>query len=168
MQLETWALGVLVSSYCCSSYRVAEPFSSIAMKCVLTVFIKNNDSACLLLFWFGFFFNRCSYTLFNLDIMAWGQYCFQEMSLQVFLPACIIEWFKGNWWFCFRNGCGKMWRSLMFSLSYNLLICCPFASFCFNSHSSYLPIYIYLFLLGFQNLWSKYFQINSQWSSILW
>ena len=28
MQLNTWALGVLVSSYCCSSYRVAEPFRS--------------------------------------------------------------------------------------------------------------------------------------------
>jgi hypothetical protein len=26
MQLGTWALGVLVSSYCCSSYRVADPF----------------------------------------------------------------------------------------------------------------------------------------------
>jgi hypothetical protein len=29
MQLETWALGVLVSSYCCSSYRVSDPFSSL-------------------------------------------------------------------------------------------------------------------------------------------
>jgi hypothetical protein len=29
MQLETWALGVLVSSYCCSSYRDADPFSSL-------------------------------------------------------------------------------------------------------------------------------------------
>ena len=29
MQLETWALGVLVSSYCCSTYRVADPFSSL-------------------------------------------------------------------------------------------------------------------------------------------
>jgi hypothetical protein len=29
MQLEIGALGVLVSSYCCSSYRVAEPFSSL-------------------------------------------------------------------------------------------------------------------------------------------
>jgi hypothetical protein len=29
MQLETWALGALVSSYCCSSYRVADPFSSL-------------------------------------------------------------------------------------------------------------------------------------------
>ena len=29
IQLETWALGVLVSSYCCSSYRVADPFSSL-------------------------------------------------------------------------------------------------------------------------------------------
>ena len=29
MQLETQALGVLVSSYCCSSYRVADPFSSL-------------------------------------------------------------------------------------------------------------------------------------------
>jgi hypothetical protein len=28
MQLETRALGVLVSSYCCSTYRVADPFSS--------------------------------------------------------------------------------------------------------------------------------------------
>ena len=28
MQLETWAVGVLVSSYCCSTYRVADPFSS--------------------------------------------------------------------------------------------------------------------------------------------
>jgi hypothetical protein len=27
MQLETRALGVLISSYCCSSYRVADPFS---------------------------------------------------------------------------------------------------------------------------------------------
>jgi hypothetical protein len=25
MQLKTWALSVLVSSYCCSSYRVADP-----------------------------------------------------------------------------------------------------------------------------------------------
>jgi hypothetical protein len=30
MQLETWALGVLVSSYCCSTYRVADPFSSLS------------------------------------------------------------------------------------------------------------------------------------------
>ena len=30
MQLETRALGVLVSSYCCSTYRVADPFSSLA------------------------------------------------------------------------------------------------------------------------------------------
>ena len=29
MQLETRALGVLVSSYCCSCYRVAEPFNSL-------------------------------------------------------------------------------------------------------------------------------------------
>jgi hypothetical protein len=29
MQLEIWALGVLVSSYCCSTYRVADPFSSV-------------------------------------------------------------------------------------------------------------------------------------------
>jgi hypothetical protein len=29
MQIETQALGVLVSSYCCSSYRVADPFSSL-------------------------------------------------------------------------------------------------------------------------------------------
>jgi hypothetical protein len=28
MQLETGALGVLVSSYCCSTYRVADPFNS--------------------------------------------------------------------------------------------------------------------------------------------
>ena len=30
MQLETRALGVLVSSYCCSIYRVADPFSSLS------------------------------------------------------------------------------------------------------------------------------------------
>ena len=29
MQLKTWALGVLVSSYYCSTYRVADPFSSL-------------------------------------------------------------------------------------------------------------------------------------------
>ena len=29
MQLETWGLGVLVSSYCCSTYRIADPFSSL-------------------------------------------------------------------------------------------------------------------------------------------
>jgi hypothetical protein len=29
MQLETGAPGVLVSSYCCSTYRVADPFSSL-------------------------------------------------------------------------------------------------------------------------------------------
>jgi hypothetical protein len=29
MQLETRALGVIVSSYCCSTYRVADPFSSL-------------------------------------------------------------------------------------------------------------------------------------------
>jgi hypothetical protein len=29
MQLETRALGVLVSSYCCSTYRVADPFRSL-------------------------------------------------------------------------------------------------------------------------------------------
>jgi hypothetical protein len=29
MQLETQALGVLVSSYCCSTYRVADPFNSL-------------------------------------------------------------------------------------------------------------------------------------------
>jgi hypothetical protein len=29
MQLETHALGVLVSSYCCSSYNAADPFSSL-------------------------------------------------------------------------------------------------------------------------------------------
>jgi hypothetical protein len=29
MQLETRALGVLISSYCCSTYRVADPFSSL-------------------------------------------------------------------------------------------------------------------------------------------
>jgi hypothetical protein len=31
MQLETKALGVLVSSYCCSTYRVADPFSSLSI-----------------------------------------------------------------------------------------------------------------------------------------
>jgi hypothetical protein len=30
MQLETRALGVLVGSYCCSTYRVADPFSSLS------------------------------------------------------------------------------------------------------------------------------------------
>jgi hypothetical protein len=29
MQLETRAPGVLVSSYCCSTYRVVDPFSSL-------------------------------------------------------------------------------------------------------------------------------------------
>ena len=29
MQLETQAQGVLISSYCCSTYRVADPFSSL-------------------------------------------------------------------------------------------------------------------------------------------
>jgi hypothetical protein len=29
MQVETQALGLLVSSYCCSTYRVADPFSSL-------------------------------------------------------------------------------------------------------------------------------------------
>jgi hypothetical protein len=29
MQLETQALGLLVTSYCCSTYRVADPFSSL-------------------------------------------------------------------------------------------------------------------------------------------
>jgi hypothetical protein len=29
MQLETWALRILVSSYCCSTYRFADPFSSL-------------------------------------------------------------------------------------------------------------------------------------------
>ena len=29
MQLETQGLGILVSSYCCSSYRVADPFISL-------------------------------------------------------------------------------------------------------------------------------------------
>jgi hypothetical protein len=29
MQLETQALGVLISSYCCSTYQVADPFSSL-------------------------------------------------------------------------------------------------------------------------------------------
>ena len=29
MQLETRALGILISSYCCSTYRVADPFSSL-------------------------------------------------------------------------------------------------------------------------------------------
>jgi hypothetical protein len=29
MQLETQALGVVVSSYCCSTYRVSDPFSSL-------------------------------------------------------------------------------------------------------------------------------------------
>jgi hypothetical protein len=29
MQLDTQALGVLVSSYCCSSCRTADPFSSL-------------------------------------------------------------------------------------------------------------------------------------------
>jgi hypothetical protein len=29
MQPETWALGVLISSYCCSTYRVTDPFSSL-------------------------------------------------------------------------------------------------------------------------------------------
>ena len=29
MQLETRALGVLISSYCCSTYRLADPFSSL-------------------------------------------------------------------------------------------------------------------------------------------
>jgi hypothetical protein len=31
MQLETQFWGVLVSSYCCSSYRVADPFSSLVI-----------------------------------------------------------------------------------------------------------------------------------------
>jgi hypothetical protein len=29
MQLETWALGVLIGSYCCSTYRIADAFSSL-------------------------------------------------------------------------------------------------------------------------------------------
>jgi hypothetical protein len=29
MQLETRAPGLLISSYCCSTYRVADPFSSV-------------------------------------------------------------------------------------------------------------------------------------------
>ena len=29
MQIETQALGILVSSYCCSTYRVVDPFSSL-------------------------------------------------------------------------------------------------------------------------------------------
>jgi hypothetical protein len=34
MQLQTQALGLLVSSYCCSTYRVADPFSSLVLSLV--------------------------------------------------------------------------------------------------------------------------------------
>jgi hypothetical protein len=33
MQLETQAQGILVSSYCCSSYRITDPFSSLSTFC---------------------------------------------------------------------------------------------------------------------------------------
>jgi hypothetical protein len=35
MQLETGVLGVLVSSYCCSTYKFAEPFSSFTQKLLM-------------------------------------------------------------------------------------------------------------------------------------
>ena len=37
IQLETRALGLLVSSYCCSSYRVANPFCSLGTFCISTI-----------------------------------------------------------------------------------------------------------------------------------
>jgi hypothetical protein len=37
MQLETQALGILVSSYCCSTYRVADPFSYWVLSLVPTL-----------------------------------------------------------------------------------------------------------------------------------
>jgi hypothetical protein len=37
MQLETRALGVLISSYCCSTYRVADPFSSWVLSLTSTL-----------------------------------------------------------------------------------------------------------------------------------
>jgi hypothetical protein len=37
MQLETRAMGVLVSSYCCSTYRVADPFSSWVLSLAFTL-----------------------------------------------------------------------------------------------------------------------------------
>ena len=43
MQLETRALGVLVSSYCCSSYRAADPFSFYAFLLVLLLYCYNKQ-----------------------------------------------------------------------------------------------------------------------------
>ena len=48
MQLETRALGVLVSSYCCSTYRVADPFSSLGTFSSSSIgFIFNCGCACV-------------------------------------------------------------------------------------------------------------------------
>ena len=43
MQLETRVLGVLVSSYCCSTYRVTDPFSSSSSSIGGPVFHPIND-----------------------------------------------------------------------------------------------------------------------------
>jgi hypothetical protein len=83
MQLETQALGILVSSYCCSTYRVADPFRSLAQKLrILNIQfgkhkkIKKKEDQCMNTSFFLIIWNKISMeevteTKFGAEIKGW-------------------------------------------------------------------------------------------------
>ena len=102
MQLETWPLGVLVSSYCCSTSRVAELF------CSLSTFSSSSIG--------GPVFHPiddCEHPLLLLSGTGRASQLYQDPVSKILLAYSIVSGFGGCLWDGFLGGTVSGWSFLL-------------------------------------------------------
>jgi hypothetical protein len=116
MHLETLALGILVSSYCCSTYNFADPFISLgtfsSSSIVGHVFHPIDDSEHPLLYLPGT--SIASYETATLGSL---QQILASIYNRVWVGWLIMGWIPG---------CGSLWMVHPFTLAPNLVSVSPF------------------------------------------
>jgi hypothetical protein len=103
IQLETWAQGIVVNSYCFSSYRVTDHFSSLGIFSSSSigghVFHPVDDSEYLLLYLLG-------------TGIASQESSISGSCLQNLAGICSSVWFGGWLWYGYLNGAVSAWSFL--------------------------------------------------------
>jgi hypothetical protein len=114
MQLDTWALGILVSTYDCSSYRVADPFSSHTFSSFIIggpVFHPIDDCEHPLLYLSGTGIASQETTISG---------SFQQNLAGIYSSVCV-------WWLIMGRipGWGRLWMVHPFVLALNFVCVIP-------------------------------------------